>query len=75
MFTSKANSKQKWVKKHKKRETEVLTARTARAAHTHDRAKKGRVCTHDHARLTAQLFLCFSVFTISRIKFKPLIGF
>jgi len=86
MFTPKANSEQKWVKKHKKRETEVLTARTARVVHTHDCAKKGRVYTHDRAkksrlythdraRLTAQLFLRFSVFTILRIKFKPLIGF
>ena len=41
MFTPKANSKQKWVKKHKKRETEVLTARTARTMHTLGRAKKG----------------------------------
>jgi len=43
--------------------------------YTHDRAKKGRMYTHDRACLTAQLFLRFSVFTISRIKFKPLIGF
>jgi len=89
MFTPKANSKQKWVKKHKKRETEVLTARTARAVPTHGPCRaQARPCqkrqkvhtahamhTHGRARLTAQLFLRFSVLTISRIKFKPLIGF
>ena len=64
MFTPKANSKQKWVKKDKKHETEVLTARTARAVHMHGRAKKrqnvharpcqkGRMYTHGRARLTA----------------------
>ena len=35
----------KWVKKHKKRETEVLTTCTAHAMHTHGRAKKGRMYT------------------------------
>jgi hypothetical protein len=61
-------------KAQKNAENEVLSARTARA-------KKQKVSTartrhrHGRARLTAQLFLHFSVFTISRVKLKPLIGF
>jgi len=82
MFTPKANSKQKWVKKHKNTKLEVLTACTARGVHTHSSAKKRQsvhtaraMHTHGCAHLTGQLFLLFSVFTISRIKFKPLIRF
>jgi len=68
-------------KGQKNAKTEVLTARTARALHTLSCQKGQSVHTaralhaHGHARLTAQLFFRFSVFTISRIKFKPSIGF
>jgi len=75
MLTPKANSKQKWVKKHKKAKTEVLTACTAVPKKRQSVHTARAMHTHGRSRLTAQLFLRFSVFTISRIKFKPLIGF
>jgi len=77
LFTPKANSKQKWVKKHKNARTKVLTAHITRAVHTHVRAKKGRVYTQPMpcTRTTMlvwqhNFFFVFSVFTISRIKFN-----
>ena len=53
MFTSKANSKQKWVKKHEKRRKQSPDSTHGPCQYTHGRAKENRVYTRPmpaHAR-------------------------